>query len=37
MIDLDTWQAMRTAGLDAAATVEAVSGMLTVWYAAAAR
>ena len=28
MIDLDTWQAMRTAGLDAPATVAAVSDML---------
>jgi AcrR family transcriptional regulator len=29
MIDLDTWQAMRAAGLDAAATVDAVSDMLS--------
>jgi len=28
MIDLDTWQAMRTAGLDAASAADAVSEML---------
>jgi AcrR family transcriptional regulator len=29
MIDLNTWEALRSAGLDTAATVTAVSGMLT--------
>ena len=37
MIDLDTWQAMRTAGLDAAATVDAVSDMLAARLAGASR
>jgi AcrR family transcriptional regulator len=37
MIDLDTWQAMRAAGLDAAATIEAVSDMLTARLAGASR
>jgi len=37
MIDLDTWQAMRAAGLDAAATVDAVSDMLAARLAGASR